>query len=502
MYWVEVDPSMAGAITLRTPALLIGQKFATGTAMADVPYPIGRREDAQTLFGIGSMLERMVDAFFQVNTAQELYAVGVVEPAAGVAAFGTLTVATPPTNAGTLFLYVAGIMEEIGVGATDTVGTIAQNIVTTINGDPTLPVTASLVTTGGAAVKLTCKWKGTTGNVIDVRDSYHGALGGEYLPPGLTFTYPTNNKLSGGTGVPIFTNAITNLGDELYDYVALPFNDSTSLLAWETEFGFTQTGRWGWMRQLYGELYGAQRQVAADTGFSLLLTWFQAQNFPMSILAIESASPTPDYCWAAAYCAEAALGFTADPGRPLQTLPLTGCLPAPRYQRFNTLELNDFASNGGATQKPNANGVPIIVRETTMYQLNLYGNPDDAYTDMTTLSILSTLLRNQRSRITNKYPRSKLADDGTLFGPGQAIVTPSIVKAELVAEYAIDEFNGLVEDHKQFARNLIVERDSLNPNRLNVLYPPNLIGQLRIFAVLAQFRLLGQQQTTMPNPAP
>ena len=35
----------------------------------------------------------------------------------------------------------------------------------------------------------------------------------------------------------------------------------------------------------------------------------------------------------------------------------------------------------------------------------------------------------------------------------------------------------------------MVERDPNDPNRLNVLYPPDLINQLRIFAVLAQFRL-------------
>jgi hypothetical protein len=34
-----------------------------------------------------------------------------------------------------------------------------------------------------------------------------------------------------------------------------------------------------------------------------------------------------------------------------------------------------------------------------------------------------------------------------------------------------------------------VERDVNDPNRVNVLYPPDLINQLRVFAVLAQFRL-------------
>jgi len=46
-----------------------------------------------------------------------------------------------------------------------------------------------------------------------------------------------------------------------------------------------------------------------------------------------------------------------------------------------------------------------------------------------------------------------------------------------------------VEDVANFKSHLIVERDSNNPNRVNVLYPPDLVNQLRIFAVLVQFRL-------------
>ena len=64
-----------------------------------------------------------------------------------------------------------------------------------------------------------------------------------------------------------------------------------------------------------------------------------------------------------------------------------------------------------------------------------------------------------------------------------------MIKAELVAQYEQDMYNGLVEDLQNFKQHLLVERDPNNPNRLNVLYPPDLINQLRIFAVLAQFRL-------------
>jgi len=34
-----------------------------------------------------------------------------------------------------------------------------------------------------------------------------------------------------------------------------------------------------------------------------------------------------------------------------------------------------------------------------------------------------------------------------------------------------------------------VERDATNVNRLNVLFPPDYVNQLRVFAVLNQFRL-------------
>ena len=131
----------------------------------------------------------------------------------------------------------------------------------------------------------------------------------------------------------------------------------------------------------------------------------------------------------------------------------------------------------------------MLAREQTTYQRNLYGQLDDAYELVTTLATLARLLRNQKHAITSKFPRHKLANDGTRFGPGQAIVTPGLAKAELIAQYRFDEFNGLVEDTRNFKKYLIVERDPNDANRLNVLYPPDLINQLRIFAVLAQFRL-------------
>jgi phage tail sheath gpL-like len=337
-----------------------------------------------------------------------------------------------------------------------------------------------------ADIVLTCKWPGSSGNEIVVSMNYAGAVGGQITPPGLGITLPPTGRLSGGTGVPLFVNAISNLGETAVEYVAMPYTDAASLNIWETEFGFSDAGRWGFMRQLYGGIFSARRGTYAE-----LITFGSSRNGAQtSVMGVEPASPTPAYEWAAAYTAKAQRALTNDPARPLQTLVLDGVLLAPPDGRFIMSEINTLATYGIATQMKSANDVnPMISRESTTYRLNLFSFEDDAYELVTTLSTLSALLRNQRSVITTKFARCKLANDGTRFGPGQRVATPGIVKAELVSNYRGDMFNGLVEDIANFKKNLIVERDVNNPNRLNILYPPDLINQLRIFAVVCQFRL-------------
>ena len=482
LYWVETDPSMAGLPINKNPALLIGIMKTGAPGIPDVPTPIGSIAQLRNLYGDGSHLACMGTAFFNNNFAQETFAIGVNEPSTGTAATGTITITGPATAAGTLFLYIAGHSVDVGISSGDTATDVATNMAAAINALTTLPVTAAAAL---GVVTLTCNWKGDTGNDIDVRDSYYGTLGGETVPAGLTLVYSTNGKLASGAGVPLFTNAVANMGEQEFDYIAFPFTDSNSLLLLETEMGFGDNGRWGFMRQLYGQLVSAKRDTYAN-----LLTWGATRNAPTTaVWAIEPDAPSPVWEFTGAINAMTARAFTNDPARPLQTLTLTGILPAPLHKRWNLDELQSFAMNGLATQKTGAGNIVQILRDTTTYQFNLYGQSDDAYELMTTLATLETLFRNQRHAITSKFPRSKLADDGTRFGVGQKIVTPKIIAAELIAEYREDEFNGLVENAPAFAANLIVERDPNDPNRVNVLYPPDLVNQLRVFAVLAQFRL-------------
>jgi phage tail sheath gpL-like len=488
LYWVEVDPSMAGLATINLKALLVGVMTSDGNATHDVPVPIGSQAQADAAFGPASELAQMFKAYYANNFANEAWGLPVAEPTGGVAATGAITVTAAPTSAGTIHLYIAGEHVPVNIMTTDTPTTIASAIASAINtyadtiGNHALPVTATSAT---GTVTLTSHFKGVNGNEVTVITNYYGAVGSEFTPPGLTMTLPAGGVLSGGTGVPVFSTAISNIQKQDYEYVAMPYTDTNSLMVWDQEYGFTDTGRWGWQRQQFGHIFSAKRGT-----YSALITFGDTLNSGVeSIMGFETSTASPMYECAAAYAAKSQRALINDPARPLQTLSLNqikGCLI---QDEFDFPELNSLASNGIAIQEKGSDGQPMILREQTTYQLNLYGQGDDAYELVTTLATLAKLLRNQKQAITSKFPRHKLADDGTKFGPGQAIVTPGIIKAELVNEYQMDMWNGLVENLKAFKANLIVERDPNDPNRVNVLYPPDLINQLRIFAVLAQFRL-------------
>ena len=69
------------------------------------------------------------------------------------------------------------------------------------------------------------------------------------------------------------------------------------------------------------------------------------------------------------------------------------------------------------------------------------------------------------------------------------MVTPVVMKAEAVSKFREWERLGLVENMEDFKANLIAERNESDPNRLDLLIPPDLVNQLRIVANKIQFRL-------------
>lgn len=481
LFYAEMDNSQAGFFTNDLRTLLIGQKITAGSAAVNQPVIVSSDSQAIALFGRGSMLARMYAMYRQSDPTGLVYCMAVADAGAGVQASGTITVTGPATAAGTIQLYIAGQKVSVAVANGDTANTIATAINAAINAALDLPVTSAVATN---VVTLTCRWKGLTGNDITMLDSFRGAAGGESLPTGVALAYSGTGLLTAGTTNPTLTGApIIALGDDPYDFLIHAFSDSASLDAFQAEFG-DASGRWSWNRQVYGHCYTALRGslVTLSTAGGL-------RNDPHhTIAAVDIDCPHPAYEYAAAYGANAAVSAAADPARPLQTLALTGILAPREGKRFIWSERNALLGFGIATSMINV-GVVRIERAITSYQKNAFSQPDNSYLDSETLHTAAYIMRYLKQAITNKYSRHKLANDGTRFGAGQAIVTPLVIRGEILAAYAVLEDLGLVENFEAFNEHLIVERNSINPNRLDVLFPEDMINQLRVLAVLHQFRL-------------
>ena len=148
---------------------------------------------------------------------------------------------------------------------------------------------------------------------------------------------------------------------------------------------------------------------------------------------------------------------------------------------------NTLLYDGISTFTVNA-GVVAIENLITTYQLNAQGLPDNSYLEVETMFLLMFVLRDLAVFVASSYARIKLAADGTRFAPGSNITTPSIIRADIIGRYKQLEFQGYVQQSAAFAAGLIVQQNPSNPSRVDVLYDPVLIQQLRIFAVLVQFR--------------
>ncbi len=477
LFYAEFDNSQANTATATQRTLILGQMTVGAPVSENLPIIESSASAVAGVFGAGSMLHNLMTAYLANDSAAEIYLLPLVDGEAMVAATGTITVTSAPTDTGVISLYIAGTRVQVSVVPTDTVAAISTALAAAINATTSLPVTAAAA---AAVVTLTAKNKGAHGNGIDLRLNYQGTAGGEATPAGLVLTIV---PMSTGAGSPDLTDALANLGDQTFDFIVNPYTDTTSLDAVKAFLSDT-TGRWSYASQLYGHSLG----VLAGT-LGQLTTAGEARNDQHASLVGIYDSPTPAYVWAAAVYGAIAGSLRNDPGRPLQTLTVSGVLAPSSASRFTLTERNNLLYSGISTVTVADDGTVQIENVITTYQTNSYGDADDSYLQVETLFLLMYITRYIRTQITSKFARMKLAADGTRFAAGSAIVTPNTIRAELIAQYTTLEYNGYVQDSAAFASGLVVEQNATNPNRVDVLWGGTLINQLRIFALLNQFRL-------------
>ncbi|HEY3982902.1 phage tail sheath subtilisin-like domain-containing protein, partial [Cedecea sp.] len=488
LFYAEMDNSAANTAVSGAPSLLIGMALPEADILLNQLVIMPSKDLAKKMAGRGSQLARMVEAYRKVDPFGELWVIAV--PDNGEPATGTVTITGAATDSGTVNLYVGTRKVQVTVATGDTGNQVSQALLRAINNNVDLPVTAEYqATSAGAAqgtVNLSAVNGGQVGNSIPLTLNYFGTASGEEVPAGLSVQI---GKMSGGAGDPDLSQAISAMGDEPFDYIGLPFSDANSLQLMSVEMN-DSSGRWSYIRQLYGHVYTAR------TGSLSELVAF-GDTFNDQHITIAGHEEDVQTCVAELVgyrLARAAVFLRIDPARPTQTGELTGALPAPTGKRFAITEQQSLLMHGIATAYTEG-GVLRIQRDITTYKTNAFGVADNSYLDSETLHTSAYTLRRLKSVITSKYGRHKLANDGTRFGPGQAIVTPAVIRGELGATYRQMEREGIVENFELFQKYLIVERNQNDPNRLDILFPPDYINQLRVFAVLNQFRLQYNEET-------
>ena len=473
--YISIDNSEAvpDSVIQQLDTLFVGQKIAAGTATEKVVDRITTVSQARALYGKGAQLTLALEAFFAINNGQTPVYAFSFDDVAGTAATGTLTVSSgPATEDGTLVFYVSGKKYEVTVTSGDTATVVGDAIEAAITADLNSAVTANNV---AGVVTLTAKNSGSVGNQIQISGAIYS--GEAPVPAGLAFAAVA---MASGATDPDVDDVFTNIGDTQYHIISHPYNDTTSL----GKMDVALADRFGPIKQNDGYAITAKKDSVAN-----LVSAGNAENSPFNVLVGSVGIPSDTYAVAAAVAAQVSLEGSVDPARPFQTLPLTGILSPNETSRANHTERNQMLGAGVATVTVNSAGQMVVERVVTTYKTDANGEPDVSYQDLNTLLNLSTLRSSLRNRINDKYPRHKLANDGTRFAAGQAVVTPSTIKAEIVALFNEWEELGLVEDAGAFKSALVVNRDPSDQNRVNVLLKPDLINQMRIFAAVIRFIL-------------
>jgi phage tail sheath gpL-like len=477
--YMEFDSTRAlrGLQQIQRKALIIGQKTSAGTLADNTIALCTSGDQAKTLGGVGSMLADMYEYWEKNNKNIETHVIAV--PNSGTAQVQRVSVSLAGTaGAGTIHSYIGGRKKSTSVSAGDSAGTIATNFASTVNDDTDLLFDASVVNV--SLVDLTAKNGGLWTDSLKVIFNYRAENYGG------TEKFPTNVTLSSaitvnGSGNPDITDAIAGIPDERYDFIIQPYTDDANMDLWDAEM----TNRHDAMVQLEGHSFNAYGGTTSAVG-----TWGNDRNSQYNTTMDAGVNEyTPAHGWAGAYAGQASTSATQDVALPWQGLELIGVLPDHPEDERTFSERNTLMYDGIATHKISSSGAVLINRGCTNYQKNSFDQPDASWLDSQTALTASYCRITFNQWMLTKFPRHKLADDTAVFSAGQFIVTPKIAKAEAIAWFVELEEAGILENVAQFKSELIVERNGVDPNRLDFVLPTDFVNQMRIFASRLSFIL-------------
>jgi phage tail sheath gpL-like len=469
--------SSPGAITQRIA--LIARFLAAKTPAVNVANPVTNADEVAAIAGYGSEAHLMAITLF-ANMGNFPALVDYFPLTDGTtAATGTVVFATNASSAGQWTVYIAGKPITISVASGDTPTVQAAALSAAINADITLPVTASPST---GTVTLTSKWKGASANLINIMKNYTGKEI-NLQPGGTTMTVTT---LASGATDPTLPTLSTMFGTTFYTWILMGLNDATSAAALETCF----TTRVGAL--IKKPTMGVMGYVDTRANFLTALGSVASpvRNSPGSCYVPVEGSPMYPGQIAAAVVGQGAVSANADPGRSLRSLPLLGILPGFGVAPWDQTQAEAVEQAGGSVTE--IIGGQVVIKDLlTTYKTNAGGAADSSFRYVETVCNI----QNKEYQIdtmfrSDPFTRATVITDDDLSSKDYAI-NPKTVKAYVTSLINTWIANNWSVQRDAIIAGLIVEIDSGNPGRFNILLPDRLSTPLRIVAVSYQWSFAG-----------
>lgn len=477
--YVEFDNSGASLPPQGHKILIVGMLLASGTKPEGELVQITQADQGELYFGAGSQLESMIRKAKRIDPDTEMLAIGLAEDAGGAAAGGSIAFSGTATAAGSAKLSIAGQLVEVPIAIGDTPTEVVATAVTRITAATSLPVTAA---DADPSLTITCKWKGETGNDIDIRVNYFQA---DALPPGISAVV---TPMSGGTTDPDLQTALDALGDTQFHTIICGITSTANL----TKLKDLLDLRWGGMVALEGHAFIGHCSKSGTTKANALTAGIAvgtAHNSPLLTVMEGGVAPSPPWEWAAVTGAIDAKMTQLDVNRPRQTTKMTGLLPPRPEFAFNRAERQLLLEAGVSTHTVSV-GEAFVERLVTTYTKNAQNFPDDSYQDVIDLRSLAYIRYSLRGTTSLRYGQHKLARDSFIPPPGSRVVRPKDIRAMVIGLARTDwAEKTIVQNLEALKKGLIVELHNDDPatGRINTRLPVELIRGFRVAAYQVAF---------------
>lgn len=409
------------------------------------PERIFNDADAATLFGAGSWAHLMAKVAMRNNSLIRLSVIGLADNAAGIAATGSVTLTGTATTQGTIRLNLAGTDYLLSVAKGETAANVATRLAAVINGATDCPVSANATNN---RIELAAKCKGEIGNEIylaiesDVGDLSVAA-----------------SAFANGANNAELAPALASVSGSHYHVIISPFADDKNAAALRTHLDTVSAplekkpaiGVLAWRGTMatgttYAEKINHER---------ISIAWYKG--------ALESHALI-----AAGY--GAIIAGEEDPAKPLNTLEIKGLQEVDPTQTPLLTEANQALFHG-LTPVTVVNHRVRIMRAITTYTKSATNTDDPSYLDLTTIRSLDYVRKAIEQRIELRFPREKLSGK-----------TAAKVRSEILdILYRLEELE-VVENVDAHKAKLLVQRNSIDPNRLDTAIPTDVVNGLHIVA--------------------